>query len=226
MFFVICYNYVQEAVVSGRVLSRSNMAEAPLSADDILDAAQEVLRKHGVEKTNVVDIARALGMSHTNIYRHFPSKKALLEAVAARWLHAVSSPLRQIAEDPTRPAAERLVAWFDALRAAKRRKVLDDPELFRVYHGLAVATRELVTEHVADLAGQLERIIADGVTRGEFSDHLDAKAAATACLHATSRLHHPALLMQGGPPDEGETRTLLGLLLTGLRLGLTPLPAP
>ena len=202
------------------------MAEAPLSVDRILDAAQEVLRKHGVEKTNVVDIARALGMSHTNIYRHFPSKKALLEAVAARWLHAVSAPLRRIAEDATRPAPERLVAWFDALRVAKRRKVLDDPELFRVYHGLAVATRELVTEHVADLTGQLERIIADGMARGEFSGQWDARAAATACLHATSRLHHPALLMQGGPPDEGEAQTLLGLLLGGLRRGLNTLSVP
>lgn len=202
------------------------MAEAPLSVDRILDATQEVLRRYGVEKTNVVDIARALGVSHTNIYRHFPSKKALLEAVAARWLHAVSSPLQRIADDPARPAAERLVAWFDALRSAKRHKVLDDPELFRVYHGLAVATRALVTEHVADLIGQLERIIADGMARDEFSDRLDARAAATACLHATARLHHPALLMQGGPPEEAEVRTLLGLLLTGLRLGLTPLPIP
>lgn len=166
-------------------------------------------------------IARALGTSHTNIYRHFPSKKALLEAVAARWLHAVATPLQVIADDPTRPASERLAAWFDALRAAKRHKVLDDPELFCVYHGLAVATRELVTEHVADLAGQLERIIADGMTRGEFSGQLDARAAATACLHATARLHHPALLMQGGPPEEAEVRTSLGMLLSALRLGMT-----
>ena len=49
----------------------------------ILDAAEEMLRRHGVQKTNVVDVARALGMSHGNIYRHFPSKQALLDAVDA-----------------------------------------------------------------------------------------------------------------------------------------------
>ena len=69
------------------------MSKAAPLVDRILAAAETVLRRHGVEKTNVVDIARALGISHANIYRHFPSKKALLDAVAARWLERVTAPL-------------------------------------------------------------------------------------------------------------------------------------
>ena len=192
--------------------------EAPLS-QRILDAAEAMLRRHGAEKTNVVDVARALGMSHGNIYRHFPSKKAILDAVAVRWLDRVTDPLAAIAADRRRPASKRLAAWFDALRLAKRRKVRDDPELFRVYHQIATAMREVVSEHVGALLDQVERIIADGIAAGEFSDHLDPKVAARAFLHATSAFHHPAMVMLEPQPTDANAKAVLGLLLAGLRAG-------
>ena len=54
--------------------------------DRILDATVEQLRRHGPAKTGVVDVARALDMSHSNVYKHFASKSALFDAVAERWL--------------------------------------------------------------------------------------------------------------------------------------------
>ena len=167
--------------------------------------------------TNVVDIARALGMSHGNIYRHFPSKKVLFEAVAVRWLHALMNPLEVITEDRARPASERLRAWFDALRIAKRHKVRDDPELFRVHHKIVVAAREVVVEHVEALRGQVARIIADGMASGEFSARLDPGAAARTFLHATSAFHHPALIMQETPPTDADARAVFELLLAGMK---------
>jgi AcrR family transcriptional regulator len=195
------------------------MTESILTEDRILTAAEEVLRRHGVDKTNVVDIARVLGISHANIYRHFPSKKALLDAVAARWLEVVTVPLEAIVHNQSRPASERFTAWFEALRTAKQKKVLKDPELFRVYHRLAVAAGELAAAHVDKLRDQLERIIADGIATGEFSSRLDAKLAARACLQAMSSFTHPAMLLQGKPPTADESRAVLGLLLSGLRAG-------
>ena len=195
--------------------------EAPLP-ERILDAAEQVLRRHGAEKTNVVDIARVLGMSHGNIYRHFPSKKALLDAVAARWLHKVTSPLEAVADDPVLSAPERLVKWFDTLRVVKQHKVLDDPELFRVYHRLAMAAGELASEHVDGLLAQVERIIADGMAAGEFSARLDARLTARSCLHGMSSFHHPALLLHGALPEEEDARAVLALLLAGLRAGTAP----
>ena len=194
-------------------------AEAPLS-HRILDAAEAMLRRHGAEKTNVVDVARALGMSHGNIYRHFPSKKAILDAVAVRWLDKVASPLTLIAADRTRTASDRLVAWFDALRIAKRHKVRDDPELFRVYHQIVMSMREVVDNHVGELLGQVERIITDGVAAGEFSGKLDPRTAARAFLYATSAFHHPAMVVLEPLPTETEARTVVDLLLAGLREGV------
>ena len=194
--------------------------EAPLS-QRILDATEAVLRRHGAEKTNVVDVARALGMSHGNIYRHFPSKKALLDAVAVRWLEKVSKPLTAIALDKERTASDRLTAWFDTLRKAKRRKVRDDPELFQVYHNLVASRRDMVDEHVGEMRRQLAQIIADGMARGEFSNQLEPESAARAFLAATAAFHHPALVALEPLPTEAEARAVVELLLAGLRGGVS-----
>ena len=193
--------------------------KAPLP-ERILDAAEAALRRYGVEKTNVVDIARALDMSHGNIYRHFPSKQALINAVVVRWLEVLTSPLAAIADDQTRPASERLAAWFDTIRAIKRRKVRDEPELFRVHYEVVERSHEVVEEHVATLLGQIERIIADGVAAKEFARKLDVPAAAQAFLHATSAFHHPAMVMREPSLTEANARAVFALLLAGLRAGM------
>src|SRR5512143_1022055 len=112
------------------------MNEAALTPERILEAAEDVLRRFGPAKATVVDVARALGVSHGSVYRHFPSKAALRDAVTERWLAGVSAPLEAIAAE-TGPAPERLHRWFDLLIATKRRRALDDPELFATYHALA-----------------------------------------------------------------------------------------
>ena len=194
------------------------MSEEVTTAQRILDAAEAVLRRHGAEKTNVVDVARALDMSHGNIYRHFPSKQALINAVALRWLHAVIEPLDAIAKNRSRPATKRLAAWFDKLREIKQRKVLDDPELFQVHHQIVSQVPDVVAEHVATLVRHLELIITDGIESGEFSSRLDPATSARAFLQATAAFHHPALLLQNRP-QEADAKALFKLLLAGLKGG-------
>ena len=187
--------------------------------DRILDATVKVLKRHGAEKTNVVDVAEVLEMSPGNIYRFFASKKALLEAVAMRWVDEMTTPIEAIAADHTRPAADRLALWFDTLRKSKRRKLIDEPELFQVYLDIVGDARKTAEEHVKMLLRQLEGIIKDGKTSGEFAADIETKAAARAFLQATSAFHHPALVVQRPSPTEAEARALLQLLLAGLRVG-------
>jgi len=174
------------------------MNEAALTPDRILDAAEEVLRRFGPQKTTVVDVARALDVSHGTIYRHYPSKQALRDAVTRRWLHRVAVPLQAIAEERG-PAGTRLRRWFDALIAFKRRKVLDEPELFATYHALAEDAREVIREHVIELVGQLARIIRDGVAEGAFRA-VDPDAAAWAVFRATASFHHPVHAAEWSDP--------------------------
>ena len=105
------------------------MTDTSLTPDRILDATEQVLRRFGPDKATVVDVARALDVSHGSIYRHFPSKAALRDAVAERWLHRVAAPLEAIAAADGLADA-KLRRWLEELIAQKRRKVRDDPEMF------------------------------------------------------------------------------------------------
>ena len=53
-----------------------------LTPERILEVTEDVLRRFGLAKATVVDVARALDVSHGSVYRHFPSKASLREAVA------------------------------------------------------------------------------------------------------------------------------------------------
>ena len=138
------------------------VTEATLTPERILEAAEDVLRRYGPAKATVVDVARELGVSHGSVYRHFPSKAALRDAVAERWLAGVSDPLAVLAAAEG-PAPERLRRWLDLLISSKRSRALQDPELFATYVQLAGESREVITAHVGTLTEQLARIISDGV---------------------------------------------------------------
>jgi AcrR family transcriptional regulator len=191
------------------------VTEAALTRARILEAAEEVLRRFGPAKATVVDVARALRVSHGSVYRHFPSKAALREAVAERWLSRVSSPLAVIAAERG-SASERLRRWFDLLVGFKRTKVLEDSELFATYSQLVADSREVVRAHVEALTGQLERIIADGVARGELAT-ADPPAAARAVFAATDRFHNPAHAGEWSDPGiDAAFDEVFALVLRGL----------
>lgn len=162
-----------------------------LTRERILEAAEDVLRRFGPHKANVVDVARALGVSHGSVYRHFASKADLRDAVVRRWLEGVSAPLKAIVVEEG-PAPERLKRWMDALVATKRSKrISPDKELFAAYRALFDESGMAIETHVGELARQAAAIIEDGIARGEFRS-VDPEETARALLDATTRFHNPA----------------------------------
>src|SRR5271166_1992374 len=111
-------------------------ADASLTRDRILATAEDVIRRFGPAKATVVDVARALGVSHAAVYRHVASKAELRDLVVGRWVEATMTPLRAIVA-LTAPAPERLRWLFDTLIGVKRQRAANDPELFAAYRTLA-----------------------------------------------------------------------------------------
>jgi AcrR family transcriptional regulator len=186
-----------------------------LTPERILEVTEDVLRRYGLAKATVVDVARALDVSHGSVYRHFPSKASLRQAVAKRWLDRLSAPLTKIAEADG-PAAARLESWLRAMFAMKHKRLADDPEMFATYLTLAREACESVKCHKDCLVDQIARILSDGVKEGAF-EVADVKAAARALFDGTSRFHHPAHADEWNDPDTpARIDAVLTLLLRGL----------
>jgi AcrR family transcriptional regulator len=186
-----------------------------LTPERILEVTEDVLRRFGLAKATVVDVARALDVSHGSVYRHFPSKASLREAVAKRWLDRVNAPLQKIAES-SGPAPARLERWLRMMIAIKRKKLSDDPEMFATYLTLAQEACKVVKAHKDGLVDQIAHILSDGIKQGAFQV-ADVKASARAMFDATSRFHHPAHAEEWSDPLlEARIDAVLALLLRGL----------
>ncbi|MBW4717843.1 TetR family transcriptional regulator [Saccharothrix obliqua] len=192
------------------------MRGEPLDAETIVSATEELLRRHGPNKTTVLDVARQLGVSHGSVYRHFASKAALREAVIRRWLDQVRDELAA-AHDPGQPPAERLRALLTAMFAAKWTKAREDPELFATFRVLAAEHSTVSSGHVGFLVAQVRDIIVDGVAGGDFAAG-EPDVIARAVVNATSRFHDPKHASEWHSPEtEAESAAVVSLVLDGLR---------
>src|ERR1700760_598684 len=87
--------------------------------EQILKAADRLLRHYGPQKTTVADVAREAGVGVGTVYLEFPSKDVLVEEISRSRYQAVLVAMRAAAEldvavPPGSPASERLVGALDA----------------------------------------------------------------------------------------------------------------
>jgi AcrR family transcriptional regulator len=59
--------------------------QTQLTRDLIMDALTELIVERGVQDISVQQVADQAGVSHRTVYRHYPSRQALLDALA-EWL--------------------------------------------------------------------------------------------------------------------------------------------
>jgi len=93
--------------------------------NQILVAAMELFSEHGFHGSRTRDLARRAGVSEALLFRHFPTKEALIRAIlegaAARFLR-MESTIRAI------PPREALVSLAEHVLTNLR----DNPKVFRV----------------------------------------------------------------------------------------------
>jgi AcrR family transcriptional regulator len=196
--------------------------DVPLTLDKILATAEDVIRRFGPAKATVVDVARALGVSHTAVHKHVGSKAGLRDMVLGRWLESTMTPVRAIVAERG-PAPRRLRTLIDALIAVKRRRAADDPELFTAYRTLAADAKSVIAAHVEEMIDLVAKIIASGVEEGTFRT-VDPTAMGRAVLVATSKFHHPAHAAEWGDPAiDAAYEDVWQLLMDGLRVEIRPI---
>jgi AcrR family transcriptional regulator len=86
----------------------SSRQRGVLTAERIVQAAVALVDREGIDALSMRRLGAALGVEAMSLYRHFPSKNALLEALAARLLAELEVP----------PA--RGTVWQESFRALAR----------------------------------------------------------------------------------------------------------
>ena len=97
----------------------------------LLAAAERLLREHGPAGLSLREVARQAGVSHNAPYRHFPTREALLAALAAEGFHRLDAVLREAAAS----AAQTGEAPLLPLGRAYLRFAAAHPALYRLMFG-------------------------------------------------------------------------------------------
>jgi AcrR family transcriptional regulator len=195
------------------------MPRTGLTQDELrraaLDAAEAAIRRYGIDKSRLVDVAKELGVSHSALYKLFRDKDALMDAVSDRWLQDTEADLEKIARRKA-PVNKRLRDWFARLHMLKLEKVKADPELYAAFDLAATRARPFIERHLRVMRDQLERMLADGMAAGELR-RADPKAIAQALFLGTAAFHHPRFVLEHMREDRvPQLRKVLDLLLAGL----------
>jgi AcrR family transcriptional regulator len=93
-------------------------ADGRRSHEDLLAAARETFAEHGTD-ASLREVARRAGVSIATLYRHFPTREALLEALLRHAFDTLRTRAADLlaAPDP----GQALVTWIRELTAASAR---------------------------------------------------------------------------------------------------------
>ena len=95
------------------------------TADTILRAAVEAAAVHGLTRLSVADVAKRAGLSRPTLYKHFPSKDALVAAAVQREASAMADAVRTVVDGIADPRAALDAGILLALRLVRDHPLLD-----------------------------------------------------------------------------------------------------
>lgn len=113
---------------------RHMRADARRNYERLLSAAADVFAEHGSDEVSLEEIARRAGVGIGTLYRHFPSRPALLEAVYRDQVEALGVLANKLLVAESAEAAlgdwvRALVAFSTTKRGLTRELVADSPFL-------------------------------------------------------------------------------------------------
>lgn len=138
-------------------------------AGDLLDAAARRFVAVGIGKTTMEDIAREAGAGKATLYRYFPNKQAVVDALVARENARFERALRAAAEGADTAAAKVEAVFLDALAFLRTHPMLtkslaEEPHVLLPY--LTLDSGPVVQSGMQLFV----EIVEDGIATGEFRE--------------------------------------------------------
>ena len=183
----------------------------------IMETAETLFRRLGFSKTAVADIAAELRMSPANIYRFFPSKTAIVQAMCQRCLSELEEKVWAVARSRG-PAAQRLERLELELLAYHKENLLEEQKVSEVVQVAMEESWAAILAHKEVIRNAIELILRDGIESGEF-ETVDPRETSALIMKAYVGYCHPMLLaqsLQEGQDLETEARALIRFLLRAI----------
>ena len=182
----------------------------------IMDAAEHIIQEKGAISFTMTDLATAVGMSPSNLYRFFESKDALAEAMAGEWFAELEIIMEALVSADM-PVEEKLYQFFAKRLVIKRARYADDPGLFESYMELGDEHFEVIKGYV-DLADHyMATILAEAMEKGYFRG-LELDTVVSLVNTMMQPFYNPRLMMQMMHlATEERLRIVINTILNGLQ---------
>ena len=180
---------------------------------ELITAAARLFAARGYYAVTVDDLGEALGISGPALYRHFPSKQALLVAVFDQVIELQREDLKEALSEATDPAGA-----LEAMVRLHVRFAVEQRETMAVwrqeYHNLPEAdswrlrrAQRLYVEEWVHVVHELRSDLDDATVR--------------ALVHGVLSLLQSPSDFHSGLPDEGVINLLMSTAVAGIFLGST-----
>jgi AcrR family transcriptional regulator len=190
----------------------------------LVDAALELVAKHGVEGFSLREAARAVGVSPAAAYRHFEDRSALLKAVAHEGLARLALKMEEaVATAPGAPGSPaRAAAELAGIGAAYVAFAVAHPAHFRVMFGPWCDLGDELAPELLPHGRDPLQLLADTLDAMVRAGAIAAAARQGAEISAWSAVHGLAsLLVEGGLRlSAAECSRAHGTVMRVLLLGL------
>lgn len=185
----------------------------------IIEAAKRRFTHYGYTKTTMAELAADCEMSPGNLYRYFPGKLDIAEAICREASMQTADDLARILTTPGRSAAERLHDFLFMDLRETFHKLEEDRKIVEMAQIVTAERPEFHNEGLKREREVLARIIELGNLSGEFSVP-DPEFAAEMIQAATLKFSYPQLFTR--LPLEKLERELEGvyqIVVAGLKAG-------
>jgi AcrR family transcriptional regulator len=180
----------------------------------LIDAAIQLVGEGGADAVSVREAARRAGVSAGAPFRHFPSRDALMTAVAEDAQRRFRSEIdAALAEAP----ADDPLARFRCIGLAYLRWAMRNPTHFEIISSRRFFDHDKsagVSRDNADLIGLTERMLADAFARGQLRsvDLKQVQIAGRALVYGFARMNIDGHFPRWGVADAEAERTAASIL--------------
>tara|TARA_R110002110_G_scaffold239506_2_gene455444 strand:- start:1792 stop:2451 length:660 start_codon:yes stop_codon:yes gene_type:complete len=144
---------------------------------EIVETTLRLADKDGPDRLSTETIARTIHLTQAAIFRHFPTKQTLWEAVAARIGEKFQQRWQSI-DNPNVPEPEKLQALITSqLKLIQSTPAIPAILLSRELHAENARLRKLFYGMMERFHGRISSLIEEGKRNGHFRNDLDPRDA-------------------------------------------------